>query len=164
MIKHNSVLFFLCVFISHSIIAQKIVAWDIHEVLCSKPAKHGWQCTPSAPVFQIVETLHNNGTKQVLFSNISKSSLQKLINRYPDYFKYFDLHHSTASGKGIFFKKPHAKYIKNFLQKNVTDPENIIFFDNSSTNVEAARKQGIDAYIFHNPSQIQEILQQKGLL
>ncbi len=144
--------------------AQKIVAWDIHEVLCSKPEKHGWQCVPNPQTFKIVEALSNNGVKQVIFSNISNNSFHKLIARYPHYFKHFDLSHSEANGQGVFSRKPHGKYINKFLQKNPIDPQNIIFFDDIPQNIEAARRHGIDAHIFYNPAQVKEILKQKGML
>lgn len=144
--------------------AQKIVAWDIHEVLCSKPERRGWQCSPNPETFKIVEILNTHGIKQVIFSNISDASFQKLLARYPHYFKYFDLMLSQASGKGVFSRKPYGKYIQQFIQKTKTDPQHIIFFDNRVRNIEAARKHGIDAHVFYNPTQIIEILQQKGLL
>ena len=63
---------------------KKIVAWDIHEVLCSKPGWHGYQCTPNQDTFEIVKALHEKGVKQVVFSNISSSSFYKLRKRYPN--------------------------------------------------------------------------------
>lgn len=159
----NRLLLLLIIWYTH-ITAEKIVAWDIHEVLCSKPERRGWQCAPNTETFKIVEALHAQGIKQVIFSNISDASFQKLLIRYPYYFKYFDLMLSQASGKGVFSRKPYGKYIQQFIQKTKTDPQNIIFFDNRLRNIEAARKHGIDAYIFYNPVQIREILKQKGLL
>lgn len=141
---------------------QKIVAWDIHEVLFTKPLNHGWQCKPNPEMFKIVDKLKQDGVKQVIFSNISSSSFCKLIRLYPEHFKYFDLRHSMARAEGIFNRKPHGKYINKLLKKNSTvHPHNIIFFDDKKNNVEGACAYGIDAYQISSVAQVEDILRNK---
>ena len=141
---------------------KKIVAWDIHDVLFTKPINHGWQCKPNPEMFKVVDKLNKDGVKQVIFSNISGASFCKLIRLYPEHFKYFDLRCSKANAEGIFTRKPHAKYINKFLKKNkMVSPHNIIFFDDKKKNIEGAWACGIDAYQVTNASQVEDILREK---
>ncbi len=142
-----------------------VVAWDIHEVLCSKPAWHGHNCCPDPQMVALVKNLHARGVKQVIFSNISQGSMQKLHQKFPELFDCFDWSKSMAKAEGIFTRKPHSKYIEKFLAKTwPTNARNIIFFDDKETNVRAARNHFIDAHVFHNAAQATEVLRQKNIL
>lgn len=141
---------------------EKVVAWDIHDVLFSKPFLHGWQCQPNPEMFKIVDGLKQRGIKQVIFSNISAESFLKLVRLYPEHFKYFDLNRSLAKADGIFMRKPHAKYMKHFLKRNkMVHPHNIIFFDDKESNTQSACEHGIDAYQVTRPTQVEDILRDK---
>jgi FMN phosphatase YigB (HAD superfamily) len=144
---------------------QVVVAWDIHGVLCSEPDGRGYNCVPNPETFELVKKLHKKGVKQVLFSNISESSRRKLLERYPEFFQYFDLSKSMANGEGIFTRKPHGKYVEKFLERvwpmNAT---NIVFFDDKEKNVNAAREYCIDAHVFSGAAHATEILRQRNLI
>ncbi len=141
-----------------------IVAWDIHQVLCTKQASHGYKCTPQESTFELVKELHAKGVKQVILSNISRESFCKLLRRYPDHFKYFDMKRSLANAR-LFTRKPHGKCFKKFLKKNRdTRPSDIVFFDDKPKNVQGARDQCIDGQIFRSAAQAHTILHHKGLL
>ena len=142
----------------------RIVAWDIHEVLCTKPVGHGWQCEPNLETFAIVQELSKQGIKQVIFSNISRQSFCKLKKRYPELFRHFDLSRSTAKAEGIFSRKPHGKYIKRFLKRANALSGDILFFDDKLKNIESASKRGIDAHQFKNAHQARALLKKKNLL
>jgi len=143
---------------------QKIVAWDIHGVLCTQPFFGGSKCEPYQEMFRIVEQLNKNGVTQVIFSNISKRSFRKLIARFPQLFKNFDITRSIAEGKGIFTRKPYKKYYKKLLNINEINPNNIIFFDDKDINIKNSHKLGIDGHIFYNVTQAKEVLKQNNLL
>ncbi len=142
-----------------------VVAWDIHGVLCSQPAWSGHNCCPNAQTVALVKKLHAQGIKQVIFSNISQGSMQKLHQKFPELFDCFDWSRSMAKAEGIFTRKPHSKYIEKFLVKTwPTNARNIIFFDDKETNVQAARNHAIDAHVFYNAAQATEVLKQKNVL
>ncbi len=144
---------------------NKMVAWDIHRVLCTTPKRHGYQCRPQESTFELVKELHAKGVKQVILSNISDKSFGKLSRCYPRHFKYFDIGGSLTGAKGIFTRKPHRKYYKKFLQKNHNvHPRDIIFFDDKLENINGARKICIDGQIFRSATQARTILNRKGLL
>ncbi len=143
---------------------EKMVAWDIHKVLCTKPGRHGHQCKPQEAIFELVKELHDNGVKQVILSNISRESFCKLLRRYPDHFKYFDMKRSLANAR-LFTRKPHENYFKKFLKRNPdVRRSDIIFFDDKPKNVQGARDQYIDGQIFRSADQARTILKRKGLL
>lgn len=145
--------------------APKVVAWDIHQVLCTKPVRHGYQCTPHEDTFELVKELHENGVKQVILSNISSSSFGILNKHYPEHFGYFDMSKSLANAHFVFTRKPHGKYYTKFLKlNNGINPGDMIFFDDKPENIKGARAHGIDGQIFCNAAQARTILKQKGLL
>ncbi len=146
--------------------AEKIVAWDIHKVLCTKQKNiTGDKCTPKEDVFNLVKTLNKNGIKQVILSNISRKGYCRLACKYPSYFKYFNQSGSLADAQGLRFRKPRTKYYKYFLRKNNDiQPKNIIFFDDKSENIKKARKNSIDAHLFCNAAETERVLKQKCLL
>lgn len=144
---------------------QKIVAWDIHQVLCTKQRNHGYQCSPQESTFELVKELHAKGVKQVILSNISSRSFCELSRCYPQHFRYFDLSGSFTDAEFIFTRKPHGKCFKKFLKKNRdTRPSDIVFFDDKLKNVKGARDQCIDGHIFCNTTRARTILSRKGLL
>ncbi len=144
---------------------QKIVAWDIHQVLCTKQGSHGYKCSPQESTFELVKELHAKGVKQVILSNISSKSFCKLSRCYPQHFKYFDLSRSFTDAEFILTRKPHGKCFKKFLKKNrATRPSDIVFFDDKLKNVKGARDQCIDGHIFCNAAQARTILNRKSLL
>ena len=146
-------------------VTEKVVAWDIHKVLCTKPAKRGYQCTPQESTFELVRELHARGVKQVILSNISRESFCILIRCYPNYFKYFDREGSLADAQVLLTRKPHGKYFKIFLKNNPgIRPDNIIFFDDKPKNIKGAREKCIDGQIFCSAAQSRTILNRKGLL
>lgn len=143
----------------------KVVAWDIHQVLCTKPTGLGYQCVPKEDTFALVKELHEKGVKQVILSNISSRSFSILSNNYPNHFNYFDSNGSLANAHFMFTRKPHGKYYSQFLKRNTAiAPNECIFFDDKPENIKGARAFGIDGQIFRNAKQARIILQRKGLL
>ncbi len=143
----------------------KIVAWDIHKMLFTEPDGHGWECLPKMDTFKIVEELHNNGIQQVILSNISHKSFGKLSMNNAPLMKYFNFSGSLGDSSGIFNRKPHGKYYKQFLRKNSgIAPKNIIFFDDKAKNICGACEQGMTAVQFCNASQARQKLVQLKVL
>jgi len=159
----------LPLFLGFSLVAQqtqKIVAWDIHSVLCTQPArgKAGWQCQIKPESLKLVQELDAQGVKQVIFSNITAKEFRILVGRYPQLFNYFDLSRSLACASGIFNRKPHSKYVKKFICRAQKPASGIIFFDDKARNIQGARKCGICAYQFTGVTQARIVLKQNKLL
>ena len=145
--------------------APLVVAWDIHQVLCSKPDGKGYKCTPNEETFKLVEELHNMGVRQVILSNISNRSYEKLSERYPEQFSYFDRAGSLADAHFLLTRKPHGRYYNKFMKRHPElDPQDILFFDDKLENIKGARAFGIDGQLFLNPKQARNVLKNKGLL
>lgn len=143
----------------------RIVAWDIHQVLCTKPIGLGHNCTPNKDTFKLVEELHAMGVRQVILSNISNRSYEKLTLLYPEYFSYFDRDGSLADAHFLLTRKPYGKYYNKFMQRHpALDPCEILFFDDKPENIKGARAFGIDGQLFCNAAQARTILKRKGLL
>lgn len=144
---------------------KRIVAFDIHGVLCSLPRDRGWQCVPQEETFELVKELHAKGVELAIFSNISRKSYCKLVAIYPGYFKYFNQSRSLAEGSGITYRKGHSKYHKAFLKRNKDlKPQNITFFDDVPKYIRKARRNGINGYHYSSVQQARQILVKKGLL
>ncbi|MBE6134704.1 MAG: HAD family hydrolase [Erysipelotrichaceae bacterium] len=60
---------------------------------------------------------------------------------------------------GLVKPKPE---IFAYAKKALGNPERIVFFDDNPINVEAARKEGIESYVYHSPEQVEETLRQIG--
>jgi len=145
--------------------APQVVAWDIHEVLCSKPVGRGYNCTPDMKAFQLVKELHSNGVRQVILSNISRKSFEVLKKRHPKLLEVFEPRGSLADSHFVFTRKPHGKYFKKFMKRHrALDPSDILFFDDKAENIKGARSFGIDGQLYCSPEQARKILVAKGLL
>ena len=145
--------------------APLVVAWDIHQVLCSKPKGQGYNCTPNEDTFKLVEELHEMGIRQVILSNISSRSYEKLSERYPEHFSYFDRAGSLADSHFLLTRKPHGKYYNKFMERHPEiGPQEVLFFDDKPENIKGARSFGIDGQLFLNAEQARTILKNKGLL
>ncbi|MCA9770701.1 HAD hydrolase-like protein [Candidatus Dependentiae bacterium] len=144
----------------------QLVAFDIHGVLCTQPArgKAGWQCHIKPESLKLVEELSARGIKMVIFSNIKRKEFTKLIARYPHLFKHFDLSRSLTDASGIFNRKPHSGYVKKFIKRTGVSADKIMFFDDKPRNVHGACKCGLCAYHFTTIAQARMFLQKNGLL
>ena len=144
--------------------APLIVAWDIHQVLFSKPKGQGYNCTPNEDTFKLVKELHEMGIRQVILSNISSTSYKKLSERYPKHFSYFDRAGSLADPHFVLTRKPHGKYYNKFMDRHPEiSPQDILFFDDKKKNIKGACSLGIDGQCFSDAKQARTILKKKGL-
>lgn len=142
-----------------------VIAWDLHQVLFTKPHGHGHECHPKMETFSIVKMLYERRIRQTILSNISKKSFCKLFKKNPTLFSYFDLSNSLVDTSGIFDRKPHSKYYKNYLAKNNgTKPDNIIFIDDKLENIRGARKHHMQAIQFCSAKQVHQELVKRHIL
>ena len=60
-------------------------------------------------------------------------------------------------------RKPEAAIYQTLIQKVGQPPAEILFLDDKITFVEAARTQGLQAWQFHSPAELQQDLKRHGL-
>ncbi|MFZ4640708.1 MAG: HAD family hydrolase [Nodosilinea sp.] len=89
-----------------------------------------------------------------LLSNTNSAHYQRLRDRY-DFFKYFD---QLFLSYELGMMKPNPQIFHHVLTELDTPPETVVFFDDGSRNVEAARAVGIQAYRVDGPDQILQIV------
>jgi putative hydrolase of the HAD superfamily len=97
----------------------------------------------------MIKKFRKNGIKCFLATNQEKYRTQYMKTNM-GFEKLFDHVFSSAE---IGFKKPSREFyasIVNELKKQGISPDELMFFDDSTTNVEEARKIGIDAQLYEN--------------
>lgn len=110
---------------------------------------------------QLLQKIKSRGLRIGTLSNTNPLHLDQLIKDYP-LFQYFDdicaSHHSGA-------RKPE-KEIYQFLQKKLgISFQEMIFFDDKTENIEAAKALGIDAYqVQESSEEIEKYLEGVGAL
>ena len=114
---------------------------------------------PIEPTVQLMTQLKKSGFKLFVFSNIGEHSAQILQAKYPQIFALFDGILVTTAQDNYLMKPSEQAFVK-FLNKFNFSKEQIVFIDDKLSNIDAARKMGISAIQFINPSQCKQLLQQ----
>ena len=108
---------------------------------------------PPKPKFmELFTELKKNFTLSVL-SNTNQPHIDFLRQKY-DLFNIFD---NLFLSYEIGMMKPFPEIFEYVIKKLNTKPQNILFFDDSSINTEAAKKLGINAFVVTSPQQIYDI-------
>ena len=97
--------------------------------------------------------------KLYALTNWSAETFHHALERF-EFFKVFD--GIVVSGQEKM-RKPSADFYKILLERYHLDPSRTIFIDDSLRNVQGAEAVGITGIHFHNPSQLREELQIKGI-
>jgi 2-haloacid dehalogenase len=164
--------FFLLILLSSSYIPAIqpatipiIVAWDLHSVLFKRVFPwHQRSVKPNSDTFDLVQAIADKGIEQHILSNIDLRSLEKVIERHPELFSFFDLSKSQVKERGI--EKPHDIFYHNYLKRNGIDPTKtlVIFIDDKKRNIIGAEKNGMYGIQFISPEQVKEELVELGIL
>ena len=114
---------------------------------------------PIPEMMNIVYQLHKRHVSLAILSNtdyaIGIAMRQKLSNLFNPIVLSCDRGNVS---------KPKLESFKTLLNKVNRSAAEVIFFDNSRTNVEAARKVGIQAFHYKNPLQVRQQLELLGIL
>ncbi len=96
-------------------------------------------------MFNLVETLKENGYRIGLLSNIEEKHAE--IVSYVGLYAPFD---PCLLSYEIDVEKPNSKAYQKLIEALNLKPESILFIDDMEENVEAAKEMGIDAIHFTN--------------
>lgn len=106
----------------------------------------------------IVKELQKQGFQTALLSNVKKrrASVKKRLG-------YYELFDPALFSYEIGVNKPDPKAYSILLEKLQMPSEAVLFIDNKSVNVEAAKTVGIDAILFQDANQLVEELRKRGI-
>lgn len=101
------------------------------------------EMTPITEMETIIHQLKENGYKIYLLSNVSQD-FYRFKEVIPG-LDYFDGTFASSDWKSI---KPEAEIYQKFFDHFNLDPSECFFIDDLPINIEAAKSQGMDGYIF----------------
>ncbi len=168
--------------VSPQAITEKVVAWDLDDVLIKGHCLIQSTCN-------LVKKLQKNGVTQVIFSNKSHKKFCKLlcikhkwiknekskrkyasqistVKNFIEFIKAFTMLRSLVNPQGIKWRKPNDGYMRCFLNKQGNMlTQNIYFVDDKLKNCQVAERFGMKARRFcNNAHVIQGDLVHMGLL
>lgn len=109
----------------------------------------------SFEMIKIAEKLKKNNISLFILSNNLRERAKYYEDRFPFLNTLFQkIYYSWQTG----FVKPERKAYELVLQENNLFPEECIYFDDSQTNVEVAKKIGIESYLFQGSGDVKERL------
>lgn len=111
-------------------------------------------------IVNYIEKLRKKGIKCCLATNQEKYRTQYLKNQMG----FEDLFDDVFSSSDIGYKKPDNEFYKLVLAELKNSygfsPEEVMFFDDSIANVNAAKELGVDAYFYQKFNDFKEIVNQ----
>jgi len=107
---------------------------------------------PKPKFFELFAELKKHFTLSVL-SNTNQPHIDFLKKKY-DLFRLFD---NLFFSYEIGMMKPFPEIFEYVIKKLNTKPKDILFFDDSSINTQAANMLGINAFVVTSPQQIYDI-------
>lgn len=110
-------------------------------------------------MYVLVDQLKENGIRVGMLSNID-DRYTKLIRDFGFYEPFEPCLLSCEMG----LEKPDPKVYDLLIKTIQLDPQQIVFIDDKTENVEAAKAIGIDAILFESGSQVKEELTKRGAL
>jgi putative hydrolase of the HAD superfamily len=96
----------------------------------------------------------------LLLSNTNAIHFSMIQENYP-IIRHFD---ERVLSYEVGEMKPAPKIYHEAISRARCRPEEIFFIDDIDTNVEAARREGIEAVQFHSLAQLQQELRQRGIV
>ena len=114
---------------------------------------------PIPEVVAIIRTLHEQGYTQYIGSNIGIDVYNQFKKQYPTVFSYFDGAQIVHYKNGRLIKKPNPQFFIAFLETCYVRAEQVLFIDDKSYNVIAAKQVGMHAIQFKNAEQLTQELQ-----
>jgi epoxide hydrolase-like predicted phosphatase len=110
-------------------------------------------------MYLLIDELKKNGVRVGMLSNIDDRYI-KLIRG----FGFYDPFEPCLLSCEMGLQKPDPKAYELLLTKLDLPAKEVLFIDDLSENVEAAKKIGIDALLFESPEQLREELLKRDLL
>ena len=101
---------------------------------------------PDTDLLQHINLLHNKGWKIHLATNQEAQRVKYILYSM----KFHEFSAGEFSSATIGARKPGSKYFKRVTQRLGILPQDIIFWDDSKTNVRAAQEAGWTAYHYKN--------------
>ena len=105
---------------------------------------------PYHETIEIVRTLKNAGWELYLLSNFSLEKFRLIEHKHP-VFNWFDYKISSGEHNAI---KPDPEIFHIALRRFGKKAEECLFIDDSSANIETARRLGFQTIKFHSPAQL----------
>lgn len=136
---------------------SKTIAFDMGGVV-TKGEFYTEEVTEMPGMRQLIERLSDNH-KTALATNNNALAFQPFDAKF-GFHALFD--YVLVSGR-VGVKKPDAAYFKKLVEMSGSKPGNIIFFDDTPENVEAAKKLGIKGIVFKSTEQCREALKGFGI-
>lgn len=106
---------------------------------------HETNCTPKKDMIAVIKKLNVLGYKQYICSNISSYGLERLKEKYPEFFSYFEGTYTTLDHNGV---KPQERFFRLFLNTYKFEAGKVLFIDDKKENCHGAQKTGIHAMWF----------------
>jgi putative hydrolase of the HAD superfamily len=118
----------------------------------------GWLIGPVDGAFDIVARIPARYRVGVL-SNMSARHWQKIVAMgLPDRFDFLCVSHETG------LLKPSPLAFEHALRRMALPPQDVLFLDDGTANIEAARRLGISAVLVTMPDEVLAALENHGVL
>lgn len=109
-------------------------------------------------VLEYAKELRKKGIKVFILSNNFKERTEYYRKNFPEIFGNVDgAYFSWETG----FVKPDTQAYQNLLRQNGLEPENCLYFDDSSKNIEVAIGLGIDSQEYQDLKKIKEYIESR---
>ncbi|MBQ3834354.1 MAG: HAD family phosphatase [Elusimicrobia bacterium] len=116
--------------------------------------------TVNEDVVKIIKEISNKNNIALL-SNTNELHFEYLYNLNKDFFdKCFKKLHLSYK---MDTRKPEKEIYKKVIDFHNVSPENIFFTDDVSANIEMAKEQGINAFLFEGADKLKKDLQSFGI-
>lgn len=116
---------------------------------------------PIPGTVEILRQLRDGGKHQLFaLTNWSAETFPYALERY-DFLQWFE---GILVSGAENLKKPDQRIYKLLLDRYPIEGETALFLDDSAANVEGSIQAGLPAIRFHNPTQLRQDLQTKGVL
>jgi|GEM_PF-5756643 len=106
---------------------------------------HEADCTPKNDMIEIVKKLNALGYTQYICSNISSYGLQRLKEKYPEFFNYFEGTYTALEHNG---SKPQERFFRVFLNTYKLKAGTVLFIDDKEENCRSAQRIGMQVMYF----------------
>lgn len=106
----------------------------------------------------LIKDLQRQGYQTALLSNVRESHAK--IKRK---LGFYDLFNPLLLSYEIGVSKPDSKAYEILLNQLKVPPQNVIFIDNKSENIAAAKALGLDGILFFNKDQLIQELKKRGI-
>jgi FMN phosphatase YigB (HAD superfamily) len=112
----------------------------------------------------LLRELHDHGYKLHIFSNIGSIIFADLIPQYPDVFALFTSA-TLPSQENEYTRKPYPHAFNNFFRNSgaIGTSADVIFIDDSISNIWAAREHGIKTIYFRSAAKLRKQLIALGI-